>query len=80
VIGAMCLVEREEALGRPNVENAAAPAPFISIFTAREVRKEHLAQTDDTAPSVFAVAATCELCGQPAVTNNPRNRCEAHRT
>jgi orotate phosphoribosyltransferase len=43
VIGAMCLVEREEAGGRPNVEKAAAPAPFISIFTASDVRKEHLA-------------------------------------
>src|SRR6202035_1406622 len=37
VVGAMCLVEREEANGRPYVEGAAAPAPFVSIFTAREV-------------------------------------------
>ena len=44
VAGAMCLVEREEAKGRPNVEQAAAPAPFISIFTASDVRKEHLQQ------------------------------------
>jgi orotate phosphoribosyltransferase len=43
VVGAMCLVEREEAGGRPHVERAASPAPFISIFTARDVRKEHLA-------------------------------------
>jgi orotate phosphoribosyltransferase len=43
VIGAMCLVEREEANGRPQVEKAAAPATFISIFTADDVRKEHLA-------------------------------------
>lgn len=43
VIGAMCLVEREEAAGRPNVEKAAAPAPFVSIFTANDVRKEHIA-------------------------------------
>jgi orotate phosphoribosyltransferase len=43
VVGVMCLVERQEARGRPNVERAAAPAPFISIFTAQEVRKEHLA-------------------------------------
>ena len=42
VVGAMCLVEREEAHGRPTVEKAAAPAPFISIFTANDVRKEHL--------------------------------------
>src|SRR5712691_4128901 len=35
VIGAMCLVERQEAHGRPDVEKAAAPAPFITIFTAR---------------------------------------------
>src|SRR5712672_2335477 len=43
IIGVMCLVEREEAHGRPAVEKAAAPVPFISIFTANEVRKEHLA-------------------------------------
>jgi orotate phosphoribosyltransferase len=42
VIGVMCLVEREDAGGRPNVERAAAPAPFLSIFTAREIREEHL--------------------------------------
>jgi orotate phosphoribosyltransferase len=42
VIGVMCLVEREEAGGRRNVEKAAAPAPFVSIFTAAEVREEHL--------------------------------------
>ena len=41
VIGALCLVEREEANGRPAVEKAAAPAKFISIFTAKEVREEH---------------------------------------
>src|ERR1700676_4705152 len=43
IVGVMCLVEREEAHGRPSVEKAAAPANFISIFTATEVRKEHLA-------------------------------------
>jgi orotate phosphoribosyltransferase len=43
IAGVICLVEREEAEGRPNVEKAAAPAPFISIFTAGEVRKQHLA-------------------------------------
>jgi orotate phosphoribosyltransferase len=43
VIGAMCLVERQDAHGRPSVEKAAAPAPFVAIFTATEVRKEHLA-------------------------------------
>ena len=42
VVGAMCLVEREDAHGRPGVEKAAAPASFISIFTAEVVRKEHL--------------------------------------
>jgi orotate phosphoribosyltransferase len=43
VVGAMCLVEREDAHGRPNLEKAAAPAKFVSIFTADDVRKEHLA-------------------------------------
>jgi len=42
VVGVMCLVEREEAKGRPNVEKAAAPAAFVSIFTANDVRAEHL--------------------------------------
>src|SRR6201997_2770247 len=79
VVGAMCLVEREEAGGRTQVEKAASPVPFVAIFTASDVRREHVAQTDDTEPSLFAVAATCEICGRPAVTNNPRNRCEAHK-
>ena len=42
VVGVMCLVEREEAGGRPNVEKAAAPAPFVALFTANDVRREHL--------------------------------------
>jgi orotate phosphoribosyltransferase len=79
IVGAMCLVERQEANGRPNVEKAAAPAPFVSIFTANDVRKEHIMQNDDTEPSIFAVASVCDVCGRPAVTNNPRNRCEAHK-
>ena len=43
VVGVMCLVEREEAGGRINVEKAAAPAPFVTVFTANDVRREHLA-------------------------------------
>jgi orotate phosphoribosyltransferase len=43
VAGVMCLVEREEARGRPDVEKAASPAPFVAVFTAGDVRKEHLA-------------------------------------
>src|ERR1700691_4715499 len=50
------IVAREEAKGRPSVEKAAAPAPFISIFTARDVRTEHVMQMDDTSPVIFAVA------------------------
>ena len=42
VVGVLCLVEREEAKGRPSVEKAAAPAKFYSIFTADDVRREHL--------------------------------------
>ena len=44
VVGSMCLVEREDAKGRPNVEKAAAPSKFVSIFTANDVRKQHLLQ------------------------------------
>jgi orotate phosphoribosyltransferase len=79
VVGVMCLVEREEAKGRPNVEKAAAPAPFVSIFTARDVRAEHVSQMDDTAPMI-AVTASCEVCGRPAVTNVPTKRCAAHKS
>jgi orotate phosphoribosyltransferase len=79
IVGVMCLVEREEAKGRANVEHAAAPAPFIAIFSANDVRKEHTLHLDDTSPSVFAVAANCELCGRPAITNAPPNRCAVHR-
>lgn len=43
IVGVMCLVEREEAGGRNDVEKAAAPAPFVSVFTAEDVRREHLA-------------------------------------
>lgn len=42
VVGVMCLVEREEAGGRPNVEKAAAPAPFVALFTANDVRRQHV--------------------------------------
>jgi orotate phosphoribosyltransferase len=79
IVGVMCLVEREEAKGRPSVEKAAAPALFVSIFTATDVRREHLRLKDEAPPPVFAVAAVCELCGRPAVTNMPRNRCEVHK-
>src|ERR1700756_3750353 len=51
IVGVMCLVEREEARGRPNVEKAAGGVPFVSIFTANEVRQEHILQNDDTQPS-----------------------------
>src|SRR2546423_15438154 len=45
VAGVMCLVEREEAGGRESVEKAAAPAPFVTVFTARGGREEHLGHT-----------------------------------
>jgi orotate phosphoribosyltransferase len=42
VAAVVCLVERQEANGRPAVEAAAADAPFFSLFTAVEVRAEHI--------------------------------------
>ena len=56
VVGVMCLVEREEAKGSPNVEKAAAPAPFVSIFTARDVRAEHVSQMERH--------GSCNFCGR----------------
>ncbi len=42
IVGVLCLVERQEAGGRVNVERAAAPAPFVALFTANDVRAEHV--------------------------------------
>ena len=42
VTGVLFLVEREEAGGRASVENAASPAPFVALFTANDVRAEHV--------------------------------------
>jgi orotate phosphoribosyltransferase len=44
VAAVVCIVEREEANGRPAVEAAAAGAPFLSLFTATQVRAEHIRQ------------------------------------
>jgi len=42
IIGTACLVEREEAGGRSSVEQAASPAPFISIFKSSEIKAAKL--------------------------------------
>jgi len=78
VVGAMCLVERQEAGGRINIEKAAAPAPFIAIFNANDVRKEHVLQTDET-NEYAAINTSCEVCGKPAVSYHPRSRCQEHK-
>jgi orotate phosphoribosyltransferase len=44
IAAVVCIVEREEANGRPAVEYAAKPAPFLRLFTTNEVRAEHLRQ------------------------------------
>jgi orotate phosphoribosyltransferase len=44
IAAVVCLVERQEANGRPAVEEAAAGAPFLAMFTANDVRAEHLRQ------------------------------------
>ena len=44
IAAVVCIVEREEANGRPAVEDAAKPAPFLRLFTANEVRAEHVKQ------------------------------------
>ena len=42
VAGVLCLVDREQG-GRANIEAAAGDAPFISLFTATDVRAAHIA-------------------------------------
>jgi len=44
VVAVVCIVEREEASGRPAVESAAAGAPFLRLFSANDVRAEHVKQ------------------------------------
>jgi orotate phosphoribosyltransferase len=77
IAGVACLVERLEAGGRPAVEQAAAPAPFISVFTSSDVKAAHLKLK--ASQQTFAYSGTCEICGRPAVTNSPRLRCVAHQ-
>jgi len=60
VVGVMCLVERQEAGGRANVEKAAAPAPFVALFTAQDVRKQHLANSHGQSPSVVGRGSQAE--------------------
>ena len=52
IAGVACLVERLEAEGRPAVEKAAAPAPFISVFTSDDVKAAHLAFKKHSAPGI----------------------------
>jgi len=47
VAAVVCIVEREEANGRPAVEAAAAGAPFLRLFTANDVRAEHVKQLEE---------------------------------
>jgi orotate phosphoribosyltransferase len=42
VIAAVCLVEREEAQGRAALEKVCGDAPFLRLFTASDVRAEHV--------------------------------------
>jgi orotate phosphoribosyltransferase len=46
VAAVVCIVEREEANGRPAVETAAHGAPFLRLFTATQVRAEHVRQLE----------------------------------
>ncbi len=43
VAGVVCLVDREQG-GRANIEATIPGIPFISVFTATEVRAAHIAQ------------------------------------
>lgn len=49
VAGVICLVEREEAGGRANVEEAAGAAPFVSLFSSNDIRREYLKQQQEGA-------------------------------
>jgi orotate phosphoribosyltransferase len=44
IAAVVCIVEREESNGRSAVEAAAKGAPFLRLFSAVEVRAEHIRQ------------------------------------
>ena len=46
IAAVLCIVEREEAKGRPAVEAATQGAPFLRLFTATDVRTEHVRQLE----------------------------------
>ena len=48
VAAVVCIVEREEANGRPAVAAAANGAPFLRLFTAVEVRAEHIKHLEES--------------------------------
>jgi len=50
VAAVVCIVERKEANGRPAVEAAAQDAPFLRLFTANDVRAEHVKQLETAKP------------------------------
>jgi len=78
-------VEREEAHGRSSVEKAAGGAPFVSLFTAQDVREEHLrlkaeGKLREQSPMVMAISVKCDYCDRIAVTIQGGYRCDVHRT
>jgi len=52
VAAVVCIVEREEANGCPAVEAAAQGAPFLRLFTANDVRTEHVKQLSAASSSL----------------------------
>jgi orotate phosphoribosyltransferase len=46
IAAAACIIEREEAGGRPAVEAAAQGTPLLRLFTANDVRAAHIAQLE----------------------------------
>jgi len=79
VVGGMCLVEREEAKGRPNLEKAAAPRRLSRSSPQAKCAPNTQCKTTTPRLQSSRWPAVCELCGRPAVTNNPRSRCAAHK-
>src|SRR5512146_973 len=86
IVAVACLVERQEAHGRSSVEKAAGKdVPFMSIFTAQDVREEHLrlkaeGRLKPESETVFAIAVKCDYCDRIAVTIQGGYRCDVHRT
>ena len=78
VVGVMCLVERRRPEGVPRGEGGGSGA-ICFVFTATDVRQEHLLQNDETSPGNARGGRRLRDLRTPGSVHSPRIRCEEHK-